>query len=145
MDELDRRIVGCLLQDARATYAEIGAQVALSAPAVKRRVDRLVAGGAVKGFTALVDPAVLGWQTEAYVFVYCRGTVAPAELQRSFARIPEVVSACTVSGAADALVQVLAADVHGLERALERLREEPNVERTESVIVLSRLVDRPRG
>ncbi len=67
MDDLDRRIVACLSRDARATYAEIGAEVNLSAPAVKRRVDRLVGTGAIRGFTALVDPAVLGWQTEAYV------------------------------------------------------------------------------
>ena len=36
-DELDRRIVAALVEDGRATYAEIGARVGLSAPAVKRR------------------------------------------------------------------------------------------------------------
>jgi DNA-binding Lrp family transcriptional regulator len=56
----------------------------------------------------------------------------------------EVVGAVTVSGQADALVQMLASDVKRLERALERIREEPNVDHTRSVIVLSRLIDRPR-
>ncbi|WP_369408694.1 Lrp/AsnC family transcriptional regulator, partial [Herbidospora daliensis] len=37
LDELDRAIIGALVDDARATYAEIGGQVGLSAPAVKRR------------------------------------------------------------------------------------------------------------
>ncbi len=145
MDDLDRRIVACLSRDARATYAEIGAEVNLSAPAVKRRVDRLVGTGAIRGFTALVDPAVLGWQTEAYVEIYCKGTVSPADLRRSLADVPEVVGACTVSGAADALVHVLASDVRHLEQALERIRDEPNVDHTVSVIVLSRLIDRPRS
>lgn len=144
MDDLDRRIVACLLRDARATYAEIGGEVNLSAPAVKRRVDRLVASGAIRGFTALVDPAVLGWQTEAYVEIFCKGTVSPAELRRSLAEVPEVVDACTVSGSADALVRVLASDVRHLEQALERIREEPNVDHTVSTIVLSRLIDRSR-
>ncbi|MDP9429915.1 MAG: Lrp/AsnC family transcriptional regulator [Actinomycetota bacterium] len=145
MDDLDRRIVACLSRDARAAYAEIGAEVNLSAPAVKRRVDRLVDTGAIRGFTALVDPAVLGWQTEAYVEIYCKGTVSPADLRRSLADVPEVVGACTVSGAADALVHVLASDVRHLEQALERIRDEPNVDHTVSVIVLSRLIDRPRS
>ena len=145
MDDLDHRIVACLLRDARATYAEIGAEVNLSAPAVKRRVDRLVAGGAIRGFTALVDPAVLGWQTEAYVEIYCKGTVSPTELRRSLADVPEVVGACTVSGSADALVHVLASDVRHLEQALERIRDEPNVDHTVSTIVLSRLIDRSRS
>lgn len=145
MDELDQRIVGCLLQDGRATYAEIGATVSLSAPAVKRRVDRLLASGAVRGFTAVVDPAVLGWGTEAYLEVYCKGTVAPSALRRSLQAVPEVVGACTVSGAADALVHMLAEDIKQLERAIERVRDEPNVDHTESTIVLSRLIDRPRS
>jgi len=58
--------------------------------------------------------------------------------------VPEVVGAVTVSGAADALVHMLASDVKQLERALERIRDEPNVDHTRSVIVLSRLIDRPR-
>jgi DNA-binding Lrp family transcriptional regulator len=144
MDAIDQQILGCLLRDGRATYAEIGAEVGLSAPAAKRRVDRMRASGAIRGFTALVDPAALGWTTEAYVEVYCKGTVSPRELRHSLERVPEVVGACTVSGAADALLHVLASDVRHLERALERVRDERNVDHTESIIVLSRLIDRAR-
>ena len=144
MDRTDEKVIGCLLRNARATLAEIGGEVGLSAPAVKRRIDRLVAGGAIQGFTALIDPDVLGWQTEAYVELYCKGTVSPEDLRRSLERVPEVVGAVTVSGEADALVHMLASDVKQLERALERVRDEPNVDHTRSVIVLSRLIDRPR-
>ena len=145
MDPIDQQIVSCLLRDARGTFAEIGAQVGLSAPAVKRRVDRLRASGAIRGFTALIDPAVLGWTTEAYVEIYCKGTVAPAALRKSLEGVPEIVGACTVSGAADALVHMLASDIQQLERAIERVRDEPNVDHTQTTIVLSRLVDRPRS
>jgi DNA-binding Lrp family transcriptional regulator len=142
VDDIDRQVVGCLLRDGRATFAEIGAQVGLSAPAAKRRVDRLVASGAIRGFTAVIDPAALGWTTEAYVELYCRGTVSPQDLRRSLEHVPEVVSACTVTGSADALLQMLATDITQLEQAMERVRKEPNVDHTESVIVLSRLIDR---
>ena len=42
-------------------------------------------------------------------------------------------------------MQILASDVRHLEQAMERIRNEPNVDHTESVIVLSRLIDRPRS
>jgi DNA-binding Lrp family transcriptional regulator len=145
VDALDERIIGALLRDGRATYADIGADVGLSAPAVKRRVDRLRASGAIRGFTALVDPTALGWTTEAYLELYCKGTVSPRELRRALEGVPEVVGACTVSGAADALVHMLASDIRQLERAIERIRQERNVDHTESVLVLSRLIDRPRA
>lgn len=144
MDSIDERVIQAVVRNGRATYLEIGEEAGLSPSAAKRRLDRLVASGAIRGFTALVDPRALGWGTEAYVEVYCKGTVSPEELRRNLERIPEVVGACTVSGAADALLHLLAEDVAHLENALERVRDEPNVDHTESVIVLSRLIDRGR-
>ncbi|MEU6554308.1 Lrp/AsnC family transcriptional regulator [Streptomyces sp. NPDC046915] len=144
MDAVDEAIIRCVLQNARSTYAEIGEAAGLSAPAAKRRLDRLVATGAVRGFTALIDTQTLGWRTEAFVEVYCKGNPSPAELQRDLEAIPEVVEACTVSGAADAMLHMLAQNIAHLEQAIQRVRESPVIDRTESVIVLSRLLNRPR-
>ena len=47
VDDIDARIIAALIKDARASYAVIGQQVGLSAPAVKRRVDRLRSAGAM--------------------------------------------------------------------------------------------------
>jgi len=143
LDALERQIVAVLLGDARATYAEVGAQVGLSAPAVKRRVDRLRASGAITGFSAQVDPAALGWTTEAYVELFCRGRTSPQDIAAAVAKHPEVVDAATVTGEADALLQIRAADVRHFEQVVERIGAEPFVVRTRSVIVLSRLVHRP--
>ncbi|HEY6479482.1 MAG TPA: Lrp/AsnC family transcriptional regulator [Streptosporangiaceae bacterium] len=143
LDELDRKIVAALVEDARATYAEVGAQVGLSAPAVKRRVDRLRSSGAITGFSARVDPTALGWTTEAYVELYCRGRTSPADIATAVSKHPEITDACTVTGEADALLHIRAADVRHFERVMERIGAEPFVVRTRSVIVLSRLVNRP--
>ena len=96
IDDLDRQIIAQLTQDARRSYAVVGAQVGLSAPAVKRRVDRLRADGVLMGFTAVVDPAALGWSVEAFVEVYCEGRVSPARIRAMVSDIPEVQSAYTV-------------------------------------------------
>src|SRR5919202_1236866 len=130
MDPVDQRIIALLVADARTSYADIGAKVSLSAPAVKRRVDRLRATGVIKGFTAVIEPAALGWTTAAQIMVATR-------------RHPEVIGAYTVSGQADALVHLRAADIGHLEQALERLRAEPFVTSTRSMVVLSRLVETP--
>jgi len=143
LDEVDKRIIASLVSDARASYAEIGAIVSLSAPAVKRRVDRLRAAGVIRGFTAVVDPAAVGWTTEAFVELFCTGRTTPAQIAMAAKRHPEVVGAYTISGRADALVHLRATDIGHLEQALERLRAEPFITSTHSMIVLSRLVDSP--
>jgi DNA-binding Lrp family transcriptional regulator len=142
MDDIDARIVAALIKDARASYALVGSQVGLSAPAVKRRVDRLLASGAITGFSARVDPVAMGWTTEAYVELFCGGRTSPDDIAAAVRRYPEVVGACTITGEADALVHIRAADVRHFEDVMERIRAEPFVVRTRSVIVLSRLVDR---
>ncbi|MCU1634908.1 MAG: AsnC family transcriptional regulator [Cryobacterium sp.] len=142
MDNLDRGILDLLRQNARAGYGDIGSVVGLSASAVKRRVDRLVADGVIRGFTIQVDPAADGMSTEAYVELFCRGTVAPDELLRLLSAVPEVVDAGTVTGSADAIVHIRARDIPGLEAALEKVRRAPNVDHTRSAIVLSRLIQR---
>ncbi len=142
MDDIDARIIAALIRDGRASYAEVGSEVGLSAPAVKRRVDRLRAAGAITGFSARVDPVAMGWTTEAYVELFCGGRTSPEEIGAAVRRYPEVVDACTVTGEADALVHIHAADVRHFEEVMERIRAEPFVVRTRSVIVLSRLVDR---
>ena len=131
-----------LVENARATYAEIGGRVGLSAPAVKRRVDRLRATGAITGFSARVNPAALGWTTEAYVELFCRGRTSPADIGAAVSKYPEVTGAATITGEADALLHIRAADVRHFERVVERISAEPFVVRTRSVIVLSRLVSR---
>jgi len=145
IDPTDRRIVALLCEDARRSYAEVGAVVRLSAPAVKRRVDRLRAEGVITGFTAVVPPDALGWTTEAFIELYCAGRTSPKEIQEAVRRHPEVLGAYTVSGDADALVHLRAADITHLEQALQRVRAEPFVTSTKSMIVLTRLVDRPNG
>lgn len=143
MDAVDQRIIALLVADARASYAEIGAKVSLSAPAVKRRVDRLRSAGVIKGFTAVIEPAAVGWTTEAFVELFCTGRTTPAQITVATRRHPEVVGAYTVSGQADALVHLRAADIGHLEQALEKLRAEPFVTSTRSMVVLSRLVETP--
>ncbi|WP_243639120.1 Lrp/AsnC family transcriptional regulator [Streptacidiphilus pinicola] len=140
LDDVDRRVLELLGRDGRASYAEIGLLVNLSATAVKRRVDRLRERGVVRGFTVVLDPGVLDWTTEAFVEVFCRERTPPEEILSSLRQFPEVVAAWTVTGDADALVHLRAADMRHLEAVIERIRREPGVQRSRSTVVLSRLI-----
>ncbi|MFC9440368.1 Lrp/AsnC family transcriptional regulator [Nocardia sp. NPDC057030] len=144
MDDIDRRILEHLLRQARASFQEIGSAVGLTAPAVKRRVDKMVASKQITGFTALVNPAAMGWKTEAYVEVYYRDNISPAELRRTLEPIPQIVGVWTIAGEADALVHVMATDMAEIEVTVERIRENVRVGRTRSSIVMSRILERPR-
>lgn len=143
MDQIDHAIIEVLLVDGRATYARIGNTVGLSVAATKRRIDRLRRDNVIRGFTAVVDPQSLGWALEAQVQLFTNGTVPFPTMRRDLERLPEVVEASTVSGSADAVLRVVAADVLQLERVISRLRGLPYVQQTDTTMLLSRLLSRP--
>lgn len=142
MDPIDRQIVALLVADARRSYGDIGRHVALSAPAVKRRVDRLRAGGAIEGFTAILDHGALGAGTEALVELFFAPGTLLDEVTERLRQHPEVVEAWSVTGDADAIARVRVADARDLERLIMALQRDGSVVRTRSQIVLSRLVVR---
>jgi DNA-binding Lrp family transcriptional regulator len=142
IDDADRKIIALLSEDARRTYDDIGRAVALSAPAVKRRVDRLRRSGVVRGFTAVVDAAALGLTTEALIELFYAPGIGLEEVRRSLLPHPEVVEAWSITGDADCVVRVRARDPQDLERVIMALQREASVVRTRSQVILSRLVDR---
>jgi len=143
MDATDRKILALLQEDGRRTFGDIAARVRLSAPSVKRRVDRLRAQGALEGFTAIVDHGALGWHTEALVELFCRPGTTLDEVAATLREHAEVVEAWSVTGEADAIARVRTEDNRDLERLIIDLQRDGQIERTRSQIVMSRLVSRP--
>ena len=143
MDAIDTQIVALMRENSRRSFQDIGKRVALSAPAVKRRVDRLERTGVLKGYTAVVDPAAMGWSTHAFVALYCEGRMSAGEVKAAVDAHPEVVAAYTVAGEASAVLHVRAEDTAHLEAALERIRDADGVVRTQTQVVLSTLFERP--
>ena len=145
LDDTDERILTELAEHARATFAEIGERVNLSAPAVKRRVDRMLDGGVIRGS----PPSSTATRWAGTPRPMCRSTATARSLPTSYAKawvdIPEVVSAATVTGTSDAMLHVLARDMRHLETALERIRASADIERSESIVVLSNIIDRTRS
>jgi DNA-binding Lrp family transcriptional regulator len=142
LDGIDRNIVALLRESAKRTFADIGAEVGLSATAVKRRVDRLERDGVITGYGARVNWRALGDAIESLIEIYCADRTSPADVRRSLSTMEEIISAFTVSGEADAVIRVRVDSIDHLERLVERLRRDPNIVRTRTLIVLSTLLDR---
>jgi Lrp/AsnC family transcriptional regulator, leucine-responsive regulatory protein len=142
MDPTDRQILALLVSDGRRTYDDIAHRVALSPPAVKRRVDRLRRQGALRGFTAVIDHSALGNRTEALLELFFAPGTLLEEVAETLRTYPEVVEAWSVTGEADAIARVRTNDNGDLERLIMELQRDGLVQRTRSQVVLSRLVTR---
>ncbi len=66
LDELDRKIVRLLIQNARMSYSEIGEQVGISRVAVKMRVQALEKKGIIEEYTAIINPQKINGAISCY-------------------------------------------------------------------------------
>ena len=69
MDSLDTKALHLLMRTGRATWAELGQLLGLSAPSAAERVRKLEERGVIRGYAALVDPASVGHPLTAYISV----------------------------------------------------------------------------
>jgi len=116
--------------------------VSLSAPAVKRRVDRLREQGVLQGFKAVVNHAALGPNLEAVIELFYAPGIQIDHVRDSLRPHPEVVEAWSVTGDADCMVRVRVRDPADLERVIMELQRQASVVRTRSQFVMSHLIER---
>jgi DNA-binding Lrp family transcriptional regulator len=144
-DELDEKILEVLRADGRAALAEIGGAVGLSAPAVKRRIDRLERDGVITGYTVLVDATKLGHALEAFTEIRFAGATAVEDIAHIGRGMEEVKAVFTIAGDPDALIHLRVRDVGHLTETINRLRKSGTVTGTKTLMVLSTWVPGGQG
>jgi Lrp/AsnC family leucine-responsive transcriptional regulator len=137
VDDLDRRIITELRLHGRATFAELGRQVGLSASAVHERVGKLEASGVITGYHATVDPRAIGLGVTALVGIQLSDSAEADEVAGLLGGLTEVESCWAVAGDEAFVVKVRVPTVDELERTLGRLRRISGVARSRTTVVLS--------
>ncbi|HZB01992.1 MAG TPA: Lrp/AsnC family transcriptional regulator [Actinomycetota bacterium] len=136
MDDRDLAIVAALQEDARATYADVGARVGLSASAVHDRVRKLERRGVVRGYRAVVDPEAIGLFVTALIEASPLDPQQPDDLPERVRAFPEVEDCLSVAGEANYVLKVRTRTTGELEDLIRRLREKGGVT-TKTTIALS--------
>lgn len=142
LDAFDRKILGILVRDANVSYADLGEQIGLSAPAVHERVKRMRRDGVIRQTAALIDPIAIGKPLVAFVHVDIRGWCMTPELM-AVAELPEVEDVHSVAGDTSILLKVRTENSPALEGLLARIYDVPGVIATRTYIVLSTHIERP--
>lgn len=137
MDELDASLIALLAAEPRVGVLESSRRLGVARGTVQARLDRLVERGVVRGFGPDVDPVALGFGVLAFTTLEIaqgRGQDVVEHLRA----LPEVLEAHTITGPGDLLLRLVARDNADLQRVIDRVVEVEGIERTSTVIALSR-------
>ncbi len=145
-DAIDRRILKELLADARIANNELAERVGLSASACLRRLRRLEETEIIRGYTALIDPAVEGWTMTAIATV--RLSRQHEDEIRMFEDAvrgwDEVLECHLVTGSRDYVLKVMSAGLDHYERFIkEKIARLKCVDTIETSFVMNTIKTRP--
>ena len=141
MDDVDRKLLNLLQEDATQAYATLGKAVGLSAGAAHERVRKLRESGVIRRTVVEVDPAAVGGGVLAFVMVGSSAWMGDAG--ESFAAIPELQEAHIIAGSSSVLVKVRTGTTEQLQDVLRRLYEIEGVSGTQAMVALETFFERP--
>ncbi|MCR5718255.1 MAG: Lrp/AsnC family transcriptional regulator [Oscillospiraceae bacterium] len=114
MDQIDRKLLMLLQENARMPLKAIAAQVFLSAPAVSARIEKLEAQGLIVGYHAEIDHRRIGYPITAYISLEL-----PAQQKPTFypfiASCPQVIECNCVTGVYSMLIKAAFPDTEELD------------------------------
>lgn len=147
MDAFDHKILAEIQQDGRLSITELSERVGLSLSPCQRRLRALESAHVISGYRAIIDPATVGLNFSAIVFVTL--SASSSEGIRSFEGaligIPEITQAERLFGEPDYMLHVVTRDLKAFQALYDRrLTALPSVLKLTSTLVMKSIFqDRP--
>ena len=138
LDAIDRNILKELQADGRITNVELARRVGISAPPCLRRVRSLEQDGFIKGYRALLDEKLLGYEVVVFAFVHL-ASQAEADLNafEKFVRSQPLVRECwMLSGEIDFVLKCVAPDLKTFQAFVAELTAAPHVRNVKTSLTL---------
>lgn len=143
IDNLDRKILSVLVDNAKTPFLEVAKMCNVSGSAIHQRVNKLMQMGVITGSHFSINPKKLGFQTLAYVGVYLENTRIFEDVLNGMNDIPEIVQCHYTTGQYSMFIKVYAKDNGHLKTVLsDKLHSIKGVSRTETFMSLEVLIDR---
>jgi len=143
LDDIDRKILFSLINDARKPYLEIARECGVSGAAIHQRIRKLEDNGIITGSRLLIKPSALGLNVCAFVSIVVTESSKSEEVLAGLKKIPEVVECHFVTGKHTLLVKVYCRDNdHLMQVILHSLREVPYIQSTDTMISLGEVFER---
>ncbi|MPM95713.1 Leucine-responsive regulatory protein [bioreactor metagenome] len=143
MDSNDLKLIARLMEQARSTWAELGAILGMSAPSAADRVRKLEEAGVITGYSALINPESIGCGLAALISVTLERAEHKAGFLAMVSKLPEILECHHIAGAEDYILKIRCSGTRDLERIIsEEIKSLPGT-KTKTTVILSTVKETP--
>jgi len=144
IDNTDKEILSCLMEDARKPILQIADKIGLSGTAIHQRLRKLEQSGVITGSKFTVSHKILGYSTMAFVGIYLDKAARNPEVVKELKKIPEILECHYTTGNWSILIKIICHDNEHLMQLLNfKIQAIEGVSRTETFISLDQQINRP--
>jgi len=143
MDDIDRKILKKLQENARITVSDLSSEITLSMPAISERIKKLEASGVIKQYTTILDPALLNKHLMALMFLRFDNPKHGDQFASLVKAEPEIKECYYITGDFDYSLKILTENTRTLEKLLTRIKNASGVVKTQTIVILSTITDSP--
>jgi len=136
VDDVDRKIIRLLQEDARKSFNKIAESLGIAVGTAYNRVKNLEDKGILKGYTIMLDSAKLGYGLTALILIEAEGRYLP-EVENELAKLDEVVCIYDITGDYDIAVVARFRNRSNLNNFIKSTLKMPHVSRTVTNVVLN--------
>ena len=137
MDDLDRALVRLFSEEPRIGVLEASRRLKVARGTVQSRLDKLVESGVIVDWSPTLDPEALGYPVSAFLTLEIQQGAGHDHVAGQLSGIPEVLEACTITGAGDMWCRVVARSNADLQRVIDAVLSCDGVVRSTAVIALA--------
>jgi len=142
LDELDKKILRMVAQDARVPFLEVARECNVSGAAIHQRIQRLQANGVLKGSQFIIDPEALGYETCAYIGLFLKDPSKFDKCVEELRKIPEVVECHYTTGSFDMFIKIYAQNNHHLLNIIHDKLQPLGLARSETIVSFNAVISR---
>ncbi|ORT99969.1 Transcriptional regulator, AsnC family [Anaerovibrio sp. JC8] len=143
MDKIDKQILKRLQENARVTISVLSSEISLSMPAISERLKKLEASGVIKQYTAILNPELMDKNLTALVNLGFDNPSKADDFKKFVVNEPDIKECFYITGDFDYCLKIITHNTQTLEGLLTRIKEQAGVTKTQTIVVLSSIVDRP--
>ena len=139
MDHIDVKILDCLTKDARMNASQISQRVNLSISAVIERMKKMEASGLIKGYTAVIDEKLAGFNVQALISIRLEHPKYNGEFNRQMCSHRNVMECFYITGDFDYIARIGVSSTDELTKVLNEIKQIPGVSLTRTYVVLDNI------
>lgn len=143
LDQLDKKILRLIAEDARIPFLEVARECNVSGAAIHQRIQKLTNLGILKGSQFVIDPEKIGYETCAFIGLNLKNPENFDTVVEALKMIPEVVECHYTTGEYDLFCKIYAYNNHHLLDIIHDKLQTLGLSRSVSLISYNAVIDRP--